>query len=134
MPTSEHKGCPNDWLTFARSDLAIAKVDRTGAISYESLCFHTQQAVEKTLKALLVFDNIEFPRTHNLRILLDLLKNKHIISDIVDESAALTEYAVSSRYPGESEPIEEEEYAHAVEIAEAVLVWVESIINKKSKS
>lgn len=123
MPQNEIKGSPNDWISFAKSDLAIAKVDRTGAISYESLCFHTQQAVEKALKALLVFDNIEFPRTHNLRILLDLLKNKHIIPDIVDESAALTEYAVSSRYPGESEPIEVEEYKRAVEITEAVLVW-----------
>jgi HEPN domain-containing protein len=129
MPPSEHKGCPNDWLSFAKSDLALAKVDKTTSISYESLCFHTQQAVEKALKALLISDKIEFPRTHNVRILLDLLKIKHIIPDIVDESAVLTEYAVSSRYPGESEPIEEEEYKHSVKIAEKVLDWAEAIIN-----
>ena len=134
MPQNEIKGSPNDWISFAKSDLAIAKVDRIGAISYESLCFHTQQAVEKALKALLIFDNIEFPRTHNLRILLDLLKNKHIISDIVDESAALTAYAVSSRYPGETEPVEEEEYKRAVEIAESVLDWAGSVINKQTKT
>ena len=128
-PTNEHKGCPNDWLASARSDLALAKVDRTGLISYELLCFHTQQAVEKALKALLIFDAIEFPRTHNIRILIDLLKKKHIVSDIVDESAVLTEYAVSSRYPGESEPIEEEEYKRAVVIAESVLGWADLIIN-----
>jgi HEPN domain-containing protein len=130
MPQNEIKGSPNDWISFAKSDLAIAKVDRTGSISYESLCFHTQQAVEKALKAVLIFDNIEFPRTHNIRILLDLLKSRHIIPDIVDESAVLTEYAVSSRYPGESEPIEEEEYRRTVEIAEAVLDWSDLIINK----
>lgn len=130
MPQSEYKGCPNDWLSFAKSDLSLAKVDRTGSISYESLCFHTQQAVEKALKALLIFDNIVFPRTHNVRILLDLLKSRHIIPDIVDESAVLTEYAVSSRYPGESESIEEEEYKHSVEIAEAVINWSDLIINK----
>jgi HEPN domain-containing protein len=106
MPPTERKGCPNDWLSFAKSDLEIAKIDKTGSISYESLCFHTQQTVEKALKALLIFDNTEFPRTHNVRFLLDLLKPRHIIPDIVDESAVLTEYAVSSRYPGESEPIE----------------------------
>ena len=130
MPPSEPKGSPNDWISFAKSDLAIAKIDKTNSISFESLSFHTQQAVEKSLKALLIFDNIEFPRTHNVRILLDLLKSRHIIPDIVDESAVLTEYAVSSRYPGESEPIEEDEYRRAVEIAQAVLNWVDSIINK----
>ena len=130
MPQNEIKGSPNDWISFAKSDLALAKVDKTNSISFESLCFHTQQAVEKALKALLIFDNIEFPRTHNIRILLDLLKSRHIIPDVVDESAVLTDYAVSSRYPGESEPIEEEEYKYAVKIAELVLDWANSIVNK----
>src|SRR5258706_4908839 len=34
--------------------------------------FHAQQAVEKSLKAVLSFNAVEFPRTHNLAMLLEL--------------------------------------------------------------
>lgn len=37
------------------------------------LGFHAQQAVEKSLKAVLAFHDIEYPPTHNLAALLVLL-------------------------------------------------------------
>jgi HEPN domain-containing protein len=36
--------------------------------------FHAQQAVEKALKAVLSQHGIEFPRTHNLALLVELLR------------------------------------------------------------
>ena len=38
------------------------------------LGFHAQQAVEKGLKAILSLRGVEFPRTHNLSMLLELLR------------------------------------------------------------
>jgi hypothetical protein len=38
----------------------------------------------------------------------------------LDEAASLTEYAVSSRYPGEAEDVTEEELSAAIDIAERV--------------
>lgn len=44
------------------------------------------------------------------------------------ETAGLTEYAITSRYPGDWEPVTEEEYRKAVEQAKMVYTWVEKII------
>ena len=40
-------------------------------IVFEDLCFQAQQAAEKAIKALYVYYLIEPPRTHNLIILLN---------------------------------------------------------------
>jgi len=36
--------------------------------------FHAQQAVEKSLKAVLAAHSVEYPRTHNLAMLVDLIE------------------------------------------------------------
>ncbi len=51
------------WIKRAISSLHLAKVRKTREIEYEDLCFHLQQAVEKGLKAILVKNSIEPPRT-----------------------------------------------------------------------
>ncbi len=56
-----------EWLKRAKSSLAQAKIGMaTPEILYEDLCFDAQQAVEKSLKAVCIFNNIEFPKTHNI--------------------------------------------------------------------
>jgi HEPN domain-containing protein len=49
----------------------------------------------------------------------------------IKASAGLTDYSVESRYPGPFEPITEEEFEKALQIAEAVVAWSESQIEKK---
>jgi HEPN domain-containing protein len=44
------------------------------------------------------------------------------------QSCRLTRYATATRYPGLEEPVTEREHAEAVEIAEAVLRWAESLL------
>jgi HEPN domain-containing protein len=39
----------------------------------ESIAFHCQQAAEKYLKAFLVWRHVEFPKTHSIGRLLDLV-------------------------------------------------------------
>ena len=63
-----------------------------------SICFHSQQAVEKFLKAFLIYHNIDFPRTHDLDFLL--IECKKINSKIFDiDLGSLTDFGVSIRYP-----------------------------------
>ncbi len=61
--------------------------------------FHAQQAVEKTLNAVLSSHRVEFRRTHDLALLLDLLHDNHVAAppeaDWLDE---LNPYAVEARY------------------------------------
>lgn len=42
----------------------------------------------------------------------------------------LTGYAVGTRYPGDYEPADEEDYIKAMEIAEKVLKWVKEKITE----
>jgi len=118
----EHDSC-FDWLRFARSDLAVAKRPAEGEVLLETLCFHAQQAVEKSLKAVLVAEGTHFPRTHNLKILLDVLPAKRTASLDVRALAGLTHYATATRYPGDYEDVTEEEYREAVRLAEAAVAW-----------
>ena len=119
---------PAAWLRYARGDLALAQVSLPEDSFYELLCFHAQQAVEKAVKAVLIINNISYPKTHNIRTLLDLLPKEIVLPADVDAAAILTDYAVSGRYPDEVDEVNEEEYQEAVRLAEAVVQWAESIL------
>lgn len=129
MPLNrQNAGSPNDWLRHAKSDLELARVNPPPIVMLEGLCFHAQQAVEKSLKAILISFDVPFPRTHNIGVLLDLLPTDIVIPDLVQESAILSDYAVMTRYPHDLEPVDTDEYLRAVEIADYVLSWAERII------
>ncbi|MGC1404174.1 MAG: HEPN domain-containing protein [Thermodesulfobacteriota bacterium] len=53
---------PEEWLGHALSDLKLAKLGKEDPdILPEQICFHAQQAVEKTFKAVLLFSKADFP-------------------------------------------------------------------------
>lgn len=109
--------------------MALARVQHVGDILLETLCFHLQQAAEKSVKAVLVHRGIDFPRTHNLRTLLDLLPSDCPVPEAVARCARLTVLAVVNRYPGEYEPITLAEYEAALASAEAVLSWAAAMLS-----
>jgi len=116
------------WFDRAKSSLAISKNKIDDDIFYEDLCFQAQQAVEKALKGLLVFYNVDPERTHNLVSLIKEL-SKHLYIPIeINETVILNDYAVQTRYPGDYTPIDEEEYKNAVMIAEKCVQWIEEKI------
>ena len=129
MRLEEHvSGSAVDWLRYAESDLEIARINQSSLILLEGLCFHAQQAAEKALKAVLIAHAIPFPRTHNLATLLDLLPQDLLLPSEVEAAAILTDYAVLTRYPGNLEPVTEEEYHEAVHLAEVVVHWAGTLI------
>jgi HEPN domain-containing protein len=102
-------------------------------IVYEDLCFQAHQAVEKSLKALLIFYNVDPKKTHNLVTLIKELSEHIEIPDKIKECAILNDYAVQTRYPGDYTPITKEEYDNAVQIAKKCVKWVRSIIKVLEK-
>ncbi|RPI13179.1 MAG: HEPN domain-containing protein [Ignavibacteriae bacterium] len=87
-------------LIKASRDLKTAEILynlKTNEEHTESICFHSQQSIEKFLKATLINNEVNFPRTHNLDFLL-----KKCIE--IDESFSglnvdnITDYAVDIRY------------------------------------
>ena len=86
----------------------------------DTVCFHAQQCVEKYLKALLVLNDVEFGRTHHISALLALLPPNIRPEMTPEEQERFTEYAVTTRYPGDYDPITREEAKQAVQIARRV--------------
>jgi HEPN domain-containing protein len=118
----------DEWLKRAKSNLERAQAGKVSqGILYEDLCFDCQQAVEKSLKGLLVYIGVSFPWTHSIAKLVELAEETGMdIPEYVKDSIILTVYAVSTRYPGDQEAVDEGEYKEAVEIAEKIYHWVET--------
>ncbi|MDE0200335.1 MAG: HEPN domain-containing protein [Caldilineaceae bacterium] len=90
------------WLRFSVEDLEVAqRLLADGLSSSRFVCWHSQQAAEKALKAALILEEIEFPFTHDLNALHNLLPDSWPLPVDHSELADLTEWAVEARYPGE---------------------------------
>lgn len=125
MPDSKN---PQEWLRYAKSDLAFAKLPKPEDALWEGLCFHAQQAAEKAIKAVLVSHSIDFPKTHDITEILVLLEQAGFpVPEEIKEAGRLTQYAVVTRYPGEDEPVTEDEYREAVALAEKIVQWAEKM-------
>ena len=114
------------WMQKADNDLKTAKHELAlpdDETVTEAVCFHSQQAVEKLLKAFLIFKNEEFGRTHNLELLLQLC-GKYDKDFLKCDIGNLTEYAVNIRYPGDSYIPDYEESETAYKIASELRSFV----------
>ena len=120
-----------EWLRRARSNLARARAGRSAPeVLYEDLCFDAQQAAEKAIKAVLVHRQISFPKTHDIIDLLTILQRSELEApQEIQQADLLTGYAVETRYPGLSEEVTKEDYAQALELAERVVRWAESLLS-----
>jgi HEPN domain-containing protein len=91
---------PEVLLRKARQDeLALEKLLDDCDIEDDLLGFHAQQAVEKMLKALLAARGVDYPKTHNLRVLIELLAEVDItLPAELAEIDRLTQFGTTFRY------------------------------------
>lgn len=110
------------WLRYAREDLAAAEtmLGRDGAYP-RHVCWLAQQSAEKSLKAGLIYCDIEFPYTHDLDRLRNLLPEGWQVKAQCPDLAELTEWAVEARYPGDIPDALETDARIAVQQARRVL-------------
>ena len=91
-----------DWLAKATEDEYAGKDILAGRHFPAPACFHFQQMTEKQLKALLLFYQKEFPKTHDLVLLAKLLED--VVPDVHSLSGDLeflNRYYVETRYPAD---------------------------------
>lgn len=131
MPTNDPVSA-KVWLQYAYSNLRLAEQGhKVQGVLLEDLCFNAQQAAEKALKAVCVAYQIEFPKTHSLIRLVDILTENGItIPGEVREASILTQYAVQARYPGWAEEVTRAEYQEAVHQAAYVVFWAETVVQQ----
>ncbi len=120
---------PRAWLQRAHSNLILAQKGKYKGVMLEDLCFNTQQAAEKAIKAVCIYVGMDFPKVHSISHLMDILEARGLsIPESVKAADILTQYAVQTRYPGPIEKITLEEYEESLELAAKVVFWAEFTI------
>jgi len=119
------------WLLRAEEDLNAAKSLITYEASFLStVCFHSQQAAEKYLKAFLTYHQVEFPKTHDIDELLDLAASvNNELSESLRDITVLTNYGVDVRYPGDFPDIGGKDAQKAIRLAEKTRKAVLEVLN-----
>lgn len=88
------------WLEKALSDLQSARILLTWGGDRMAVAFHCQQAIEKALKGYLLFRTGRHFDGHNLTFLCRqaaMCDDRFV--EYLDESAALNNYYIETRYP-----------------------------------
>jgi len=121
-------------LAKARDDeILIEEIISKERIRDEIIGFHAQQAAEKLLKALLMAQNIPYRKTHDLRELIDLIRDHDIqFPESLMEIRTLSPFAVEFRY--DYLPTEEElpfDRQKALEMVRDLRKWVEGGMVKR---
>jgi len=97
------KETTEDWVIKAETDYDLADLALTGRERpiVDGVCFHSQQCVEKYLKAYLQDNGIRFAPAHPLNPLLQLcLAVDEEFETLRTDLEGLDFYAVRVRYPG----------------------------------
>lgn len=103
-----------EWIAKSEGDFATAERELAVADdpNYDAVCFHSQQCVEKLMKAVLIEHEISPVKTHDLVQLHQQLEGIRESSSIkIEDLRFLTRAAVDFRYPGEFADREEAEKA-----------------------
>ncbi len=108
------------WMRFADEDLRLAEhaLRLSSGCPYRLIAYHAQQCAEKFIKAFLVFNNIDFPHTHNIRKLIRLCGED--VFNALHDADALTPFAVTTRYPGLDDDVCKSEALFAIGLAKKV--------------
>ena len=119
-----------EWIEKADHDLGSAKIIYLHLPEYfDTIAFHCQQSVEKYIKAILIFEKIEFQRSHDLVYLLELLSQKIDIDESKFKNAfTLNNFGVQIRYPNKIIKLTKEELESAILISEEFRVFSNDLI------
>lgn len=103
------------WIMKARRDLLSARKLAKGKEPYlDTAIYHCQQTAEKTIKGWLVYHDISFEKTHDLRLLITMASEvEPKFTAWFDVAEQISPYATAYRYPGEVLEPTEEEYLQA---------------------
>jgi HEPN domain-containing protein len=123
----------NQWISIAEEDLRVAEFtfQMQSSIPYRMIAFHAQQAAEKFLKALLLYYNIDFPFTHDLRKLIELIPADLNLNEKLESIIILTDYAVNRRYPDFYKNLTEAEAREAVNLSKFTRDTILNILQRE---
>ncbi len=115
------------WLRYAEDDLRAGETLLDQGEAPHNACYHAQQAAEKAIKAIFVFLQKDYPFTHDLDRLQDLLPGGWDVKRNFPDLTGLTAWAVEARYPGDVIEASREDAEGALEQARGIY---ETILNE----
>ena len=125
-----------NWLIKAQHDLLAAKKLSIEPEIYGDIAiYHCQQSAEKAVKGFLILNDQEFPRTHDIRLLIQLAIRINPSFEYYQEtSEILTPYATEFRYPSDVMQPNPEELEDALIKAEELFDFVISLLSNEIKT
>ena len=118
-------------LRKAGDDLyAAGCLRRDSQASLWTVGFHARQAVEKSLKAVLMWREIRYPFTHDIAALVKLIHQSGLpLPKNSEEMSYLTPFGTLFRYEDEEWGLPENCGAeHLLKLAEEAVAWAKSLI------
>lgn len=122
----------DEWIRKAEGDYATAcrEMSAKEDTNWDAVCFHSQQCIEKLMKALLIKNGVTPPKVHDLfhlNLLLAPVCKKWSCRS--EDLRYLTRASVDFRYPGES--ADRDEAAEAVEICSKLRTALHQLLAEK---
>ena len=115
-------------IRIAQGDLASAKLLSTATGGrVENAIYLGQQAIEKSLKAVLCYIEQPILHTHDLDVIIALLPDTHKPPS-AHILGALTQYATIRRYEEGYEILTKEDVHNAIVLSEQIVHWAMKII------
>ena len=129
---------PQEMLSIAKRDYDAANRlnnDTTYPKLIEAICYHSQQAIEKSIKSILAYHDIKFRKTHDIDLLLTLCKD-FLPSDFAgldkEKADRVTSYASDSRYPESPADLDENDLKFALNTAKKAIAEAEQLISPEA--
>ena len=108
------------WFDKAKDDLKKAR-DNFEMGNYDLTSYLCQQAIEKSLKSVLIKRTKSFPKIHDL---VKLGKSVKLNKDLLEGCKRLNSVYIESRYPDvSSDKFTKEESQEDIKITEEILEW-----------
>ena len=126
-----------EWIKFAERDYAIAlHLSKTfHPLPTENICYSCQQSVEKSLKTILAYNEVDIPKIHDIIALDDLCQN-HKGKTLLDAKIAgiITRFATKFRYLDNVFDLTKEDAELGLKYAKIVLDQVKEILSLPQNS
>jgi len=124
-----------NWLIKSKHDITAAKkLNDDEGECLDIAIYHCQQAAEQAVKSFLTYHSVDFPKTHDIRLLVLLAININSeMNKYIETAELLTPYATEFRYPSEILDPSKEELDVAIIKAEELFNFVITLLPSKIK-
>lgn len=126
------------WIEYAEQDYQSACILLQSHL-YNPCLYHSQQAIEKWLKSIILEHDLAFRRTHSIQGLVNILSENGMIADIADDEIDMIDSIfMPARYPvGSALPFFEPDYSicdQCLRIVERIKNWANSHLQQSQQA